>query len=234
MRVLVTGATGGLGYQLAKEAMIRGHQIVAVDIPQADTSALEALSAQYPGLMTILPMDITNRDQISETVKLITEKWGALDGVINVAGILIGREQTFEELDFDLVRKSLEVNLFGAMNVLQISLPLIYKGEKPVIINVSSEGATIVNAFPTNYAYAISKTSLNMFTERLKAHFVKEGRDILIWAIHPGWMRTSMGGENAPVDPADTAKGFWDIMERKTVITSKITFINAFGKPMPL
>jgi len=57
---------------------------------------------------------------------------------------------------------------------------------------------------------------------------------IEVYAVHPGWMKTDMGGEEAPSDPLETASGIMNIIERKTTITSKISFITHQGKPMPL
>ena len=232
MRVLVTGAARGLGLEIVREAIKRGHNIAAVVRPESDISVLNAIAQENPQSLDIHKTDITSIEQVAESVSKMTEKWGALDGLINNAAILIGRYDSIDELNLEDVRRSFEVNVIGNMNIVQQCLPLLYKGEKPVVINVSSEAGTIVNAFPINYPYAISKTAVNMFTERLRTHF--EDKDILAWAVHPGWMRTAMGGDTAPVDPAVTAWGFWEIMERKTVITSKISFIDATGRPMPL
>ena len=235
MRVLVTGAARGLGYELVKEALKRDHTVAAAIRPQSDGAALEALAGEHPGQVIILRMDVSNDEAVKQAAADLTERWGAVDGIINNAGILIGRYDSIDALDLNDVRLSLEVNLLGTMNVVQKFLPLLYQGEKPVVVNISSEAGTIVNAFPANYPYAISKTAVNMFTERLSSHFVQEKKDIFAWAIHPGWMRTAMGGmDDAPVDPAVTAWGIWEIMERKTVITSKIAFIDATGRPMPL
>lgn len=232
MRVILTGAARGLGLEVALEAVKREHQIAAVCRPQSDVTTLENLAKKYPRLVSIFKADVTNEKKMSEVASIIEKKWGALDGIINNAAIMIGRFESIDELDLDDVRQSFEVNVMGCMNVVKQCLPLVYKGKAPVVINVSSEAGTIVNAFSLNYPYSMSKTALNMFTERLRSHLAD--KDILAWAVHPGWMRTAMGGDSAPVDPAVTAWGFWEIMERKIEITSKISFIDATGRPMPL
>lgn len=234
MRVLITGAARGLGWEIVREALKRGHKVAAAIRPESDAAKLEALAKESPELLKIIRMDVADERQAEETASLLKKEWGAVDGIINNAAIMIGRYDPLDTLNLDDVRQSLEVNLLGTMNVVQKFLPLLYQGEKPVVINISSEAGTIVNAFPANYPYAISKTAVNMFTERLRSHFVQKGKDILAWAVHPGWMRTAMGGDSAPVDPAVTAWGLWEIMERKAEITSKIAFIDATGRPMPL
>jgi NAD(P)-dependent dehydrogenase (short-subunit alcohol dehydrogenase family) len=232
MRALVTGAARGLGLEIVREGVKRGHQIAASVRPESVSEALTALAESHPDRITVFRMDVASGRQAAEVAARLTASWGALDALVNNAAILIGRYESIEALNLDDVRRTFEVNVLGVMNVVQQCLPLLFLGEKPVVINVSSEAGTIVNAFPANYPYAISKTAVNMFTERLRAHL--SDRDIHAWAIHPGWMRTAMGGGDAPVDPAVTAWGFWEILERKTVITSKIAFIDATGRPMPL
>jgi NAD(P)-dependent dehydrogenase (short-subunit alcohol dehydrogenase family) len=228
MNILVTGAARGLGFSLAAETVKRGHHVYAGIRLESDACELESLSRSHPGQVTLLRMDVAEDAQVARALEGISH----LDGVINNAAINIGGQETIETLDLDLVRQTMEINLIGAMRVVQKTLPLLYQGSRQVIINISSEAGTIINAFPTNYPYAISKTALNMFTERLRAHLADKG--FRVYAIHPGWMRTGMGGEAAPADPSVIASGILDIVEGKTRITSKIAFIDATGRPMPL
>ncbi|MFA9380365.1 MAG: SDR family NAD(P)-dependent oxidoreductase [Acetanaerobacterium sp.] len=232
MRILITGAARGLGWHMSREAARRGHTVFAAVRPESDAVDLEALSKEYHDLVHILRMDVSSEEQVHTAARLLYEQFGALDGIINNAAVTMGGEDTIETLDLDLVRQTMEVNLLGAMRVVQEYLPLLYKGEQQAIINISSEAGTIINAFPKNYPYAISKTALNMFTERLRAHLLE--KDIRVYAIHPGWMRTAMGGSEAPADPQVVAGGVLNILEGKTKTNSKIAFIDATGRPMPL
>ena len=232
MRILITGAARGLGFHLTKEAAARGHVVFAAVRPESDAAELEALSEQHPALVHIQRMDVTSDQQVHAAVRRIEEQAGALDGIINNAAVTMGNSDTIETLDLSLVQHTMDVNLVGPMRVVQQCLPLLYKGEQQAVINISSEAGTIINAFPTNYPYAMSKTALNMFTERLRAYLLD--KHIRVYAIHPGWMRTGMGGSEAPSDPQVVAGGILNILEGKTRITSKIAFIDATGRPMPL
>jgi NAD(P)-dependent dehydrogenase (short-subunit alcohol dehydrogenase family) len=135
-------------------------------------------------------------------------------------------------LDIDQVKVSFDVNLFGPMRVVKHFLPLLLMGDKSSIINISSEAGSITNAYDGDYAYAASKTALNMFSQQL-SQYVK-GNNVNVYSIHPGWIKTDMGGDRAPGDPIDTANGIFDIIERKQVIESKNVFISYNGQPMPL
>ena len=228
MHILVTGAAQGLGLNLVTEAASRGYFVYAAVRATSNIMALNDIAEQYAGHVNIMTMDVTDQCQVNSCVNEI----GQLDAVINNAAISLGNSETIETLDLDLVRQVLEVNLLGAMQVVQATLPLLKKRDNSVIINISSEAGTIINAYPTNYPYAISKTALNMFSERLRAYLLEH--KIRVYAIHPGWMRTGMGGAEAPADPRIIASGTLNIIEDKVRITSKISFIDATGRPMPL
>lgn len=232
MRILITGAARGLGLEMTKEAVRRGHVVYAASRPQSDCTELSALSEKHPHLARPILMDITSEEAVCAAMQKIRKACGALDGLINNAAVQVGRDDTIDALNLNLVRDTMEVNLLGAMRVVQKALPLLYCGEKQAIINLSSEAGTIMNAFPSNYPYAISKTALNMFTERLRAHLLE--KNIRVYAVHPGWMRTGMGGQDAPADPRIIAGGVLNILEGITKTTSKIAFIDATGRPMPL
>jgi NAD(P)-dependent dehydrogenase (short-subunit alcohol dehydrogenase family) len=88
------------------------------------------------------------------------------------------------------------------------------------------------NAYGGDYPYAISKTAINMLSKQLK-NYVKD-RGIRVYAIHPGWIKTDMGGEKAPGDPAESAGNIIDILEMKIEIDPESFFINYKGEPMPI
>ena len=238
MNIMITGAGGGLGSSLTALALERGHVVYASG--REEGKVRNALKKCLPvperwesaDRLHICRMDVTNPEEVAAVAAQLEEGGIVLDGLIQCAGIMTGREETIETVDLSEVTACFQVNTAGSMRVVQAMLPLIKKGRNPCIINISSEAGTIINAFPTNYPYSISKAALNMFTERLREH-LKEW-DILVYAVHPGWMRTNMGGVDAPADPMDIACGILDIVERKKKSYSKIAFIDATGRHMPL
>lgn len=233
MRILITGAGQGLGCWIAAVALERGNEVFAtVHSKQHVSEQMKTLQMQYGEKLTVLEMDVSSDVSVCNVMQGLEKQEISLDGIVNNAGILIEREKTIEDLDLSAMEKSFEINTIGPMRVVQQALPILYRGSKQVIVNISSEAGTIINAFPTNYPYSMSKTALNMFSERLREYF-KE-KDIQVYAVHPGWMRTNMGGNDAPADPRDIAKGIVDILERKKKIYSKIAFIDSTGRPMPL
>ncbi|MEM5593877.1 SDR family NAD(P)-dependent oxidoreductase [Niallia circulans] len=126
----------------------------------------------------------------------------------------------------------MDVNVLGPMRVVKHFLPLIYKGEGKAIINISSEAGSIQNAYGGDFPYGISKAALNMFSVQL-SRYVNE-KNITVYAIHPGWIKTDMGGEDATGYPDESANGILDILEGKIVGTSELGFIDFKGREMKI
>lgn len=227
MRILITGANRGLGLALSKIGAERGHQIVAGvrDLPQNNESEINKS-------ISLLPLDVTDEESVSSAAHTVKENFGTIDVIINNAGVLLERDKQVEDLELDQVKVTFDVNFFGPIRVVKHFLPLLMMGDRSSIINISSEAGSMSNAYGGDYAYASSKTALNMFTHQLN-QYVKNN-NINVYAIHPGWIKTDMGGERAPGNPIETAKGIFDIIEGKREIDGKNVFITYEGQPMPL
>ncbi|MBS4193763.1 SDR family oxidoreductase [Lederbergia citri] len=233
MRVLVTGANRGLGLALSKAALERGHTVLACarNGAQPDGS-LQNLSRQYPNQIFLIELDVSDEKSVEMAAAKVSENWESIDAIINNAGVLYERDAKIEELDFSLLELTMNVILYGPMRVIKHFLPLLYKGTNQIIINISSDAGSIATAYGGDYPYAISKTALNMFTKQIK-HYVSD-KNINVYAIHPGWIRTDMGGEKAPGSPEETANNLVDILEKKKVIDDELFFIKHNGEPMKI
>jgi NAD(P)-dependent dehydrogenase (short-subunit alcohol dehydrogenase family) len=231
MRILLTGANRGLGLALAQVGAERGHHILA-GVRDVNQSEMKFTDHAFSKSITFLPLDVTDEESVIQAARSVIENFGTIDVIINNAGILLERDKTIEDLDISQVQLTFDVNLFGPMRVVKHFLPLLMMGDRSSIINISSEAGSIENAYAGDYAYASSKTALNMFSEQLRK-YVRDNK-IEVFAVHPGWIRTDMGGENAPGNPYDTAKGIFDIIERKHSIDSRYAFINHEGNAMPI
>ncbi|WP_138752652.1 SDR family oxidoreductase [Paenibacillus sinopodophylli] len=231
MNLLITGANRGLGLELAKEACERGHHVLAgVRSPGSSAEGLMELASAYPEQVTIVPLDVADEQSVRYAYEHVSSRMDRLDGIINSAAILLGRDQKLRDLELEQLEQSFQTNLFGPIAVLKHFLPLLVKGENPSIINISSEAGSFAGAYGGDYSYALSKSALNMFSAQIKRELAPQG--ILVHALHPGWIRTDMGGDQAPGDAAVSAKGILDIVERKKV-TDEL-FIDHTGAPMSL
>jgi NAD(P)-dependent dehydrogenase (short-subunit alcohol dehydrogenase family) len=231
MRILVTGANRGLGLALAQAGAERGHHIIAGvrDVRQIED---KLSNFEFSKSISIVPLDVTNEDSVIQAASFVKEQFGSIDAIVNNAGILLERDKTIEELNLEQVQASFDVNLFGPMRVVKYFLPLLIMGDSTTIINISSEAGSFDNAYGGDYAYAGSKTALNMFSQQLSKYV--NGNNIQVYAVHPGWIKTDMGGDNAPGNPHDTANGILELIENKRRIESKYVFIDHKGNPMPI
>jgi NAD(P)-dependent dehydrogenase (short-subunit alcohol dehydrogenase family) len=231
MRILITGATRGLGLALTQVGSERGHQILA-GVRDLQKSKEGLTQSEIYKSITLLPLDVVNEESVSLAAMSVKENFGTIDAIINNAGVLLERDKQIEDLDLDQVKETFDVNFLGPIRVVKYFLPLLMMGDRSSIINISSEAGSITNAYGGDYAYASSKTALNMFTQQLSQYV--RGSNMNVYAIHPGWIKTDMGGDRAPGNPIDTANGIFDIIEGKRVIDSKNVFISYDGNPMPL
>jgi NAD(P)-dependent dehydrogenase (short-subunit alcohol dehydrogenase family) len=230
MRILITGANRGLGLALSQVGAERGHQILA-GVRNIQKSEESLTQSEIYKSISLLPLDVTDEESVSSAVNTVKENFGTIDVIIN-AGVLLERDKQIEDLDLDQMKVTFDVNFFGPIRVVKHFLPLLMMGDRSSIINISSEAGSMSNAYAGDYAYASSKTALNMFTQQLN-QYVKS-KKINVYSIHPGWIKTDMGGDRAPGDPIDTAEGIFDIIEEKREIESKNVFITYEGQPMPL
>ncbi|TVY05466.1 SDR family oxidoreductase [Paenibacillus cremeus] len=234
MNILITGTNRGLGYELTVQAVERGHKVIAGVRSSRPEGQLLELMGRYPGQIEVVELDVTKEDTIARLAENIKAQGQVLEAIINNAGVLLGRGVPLEDLSMDDVVRTFQINLFGPIMVAKHLLPLVPKNNSGVVINISSEAGSLTNAYGGDYPYAISKTALNMFSKQLRALVKKQGIGTRVFALHPGWIRTDMGGDKAPGDPRENARNIMDIVESKTEIPAEHFFINFKGEPMPI
>ncbi|MFS0725313.1 SDR family oxidoreductase [Paenibacillus sp. 1P07SE] len=232
MNILITGANRGLGCELTAEALERGHRVIAgVRFPEAGHDRLTALAAAYPGQLEVLQLDVTDEAGIARLAEQLGKAGRTLGAIVNNAAVLLARNTQIEALDIEDLERTMDINLYGPMRIVKHFLPLLTEPDA-VIANISSEAGSISNAYPGDYPYGISKTALNMFTQQLQSYVREKG--IAVLSIHPGWMKTDMGGEAAPGDPRRSAGGILDLIERRVVPEGRFRFVDHTGKDMPI
>lgn len=232
MNIIITGANRGLGFHLSTIAAQRGHNVIAgIRAASPDGQLLELIN-RYPGQIKAVELDVSREDTVARLAETLRADNQAVDAIVNSAAILLGRGGTLETLSLDDVAQSFEVNLYGPMRVVKHLLPLMPDGGQRIILNISSEAGSLSNAYGGDYPYALSKAAINMFSKQLKKYV--KAKEIRVYALHPGWIKTDMGGEKAPGDPLESAMGILDIVEMKKEIAPEHYFINFKGEPMPI
>ena len=194
MNVLITGTSRGIGFQLTAEALAKGFSVIAV---ARKIEPLKSLQADYASKLTIVQADVGTVDGM-KAIKAAAEKIGTIDVLINNAGIF-KKGETKEDL-----LESFEVNAIAPFLLTKELLPYVQKSKSPRVIQISTMMASIAdNSSGGAHAYRASKTALNMLTIGLKHEFPK----VSFQLVHPGWVKTEMGGDGATVEVADSAKG---------------------------
>jgi NAD(P)-dependent dehydrogenase (short-subunit alcohol dehydrogenase family) len=212
---LVTGANRGIGLETARQL---GQKDITVIVGARSLSAAKETAAtlQAEGIDAFpVQLDVTKEDDRKSAANKVAQKYGKLDILINNAGV--GAEdgmfapKTIETTEKEL-QKVFGTNLFSVIAVTREFLPLLKKSSAGRIVNLSSIlGSLTLHADPKSpiasikvFAYDASKTALNAFT----VHLASELKDtnIKVNSAHPGWVKTEMGTEHAPMEIVDGAK----------------------------
>jgi NAD(P)-dependent dehydrogenase (short-subunit alcohol dehydrogenase family) len=214
-RILITGANRGLGLELVRLCAARGDRVFAgCRSPEHDTS-LNDLAAQFRGLIDILPLEITHADSLDRCLRLVRSEVAALDMLFNNAAINAEGE-TLRTFDAEKATQQWMVNAVGQVLVAQKFLDLLKAGTDPKIINVTSEAGSIstMNRF-RGYYYFGSKAAMNMFSRSIA--WDPDTAGIITIALHPGWVRTDMGGSDADLSVTESAEGILKVIANLTL-----------------
>jgi NAD(P)-dependent dehydrogenase (short-subunit alcohol dehydrogenase family) len=209
--IFVTGADKGLGLALVKKALHAGFTTFAGIYQPA--AHLQDLAPSSAGQLHLIPQDVTDLESVRRSAQHVSAITGSLDMLINNAGVYIRRaESPLPELDLGdgHLETMVEVNAFGPLRVTQQFLPLLEKGQRKTIVNVSSEAGSIGDCWRENtFGYCMSKAALNMETMLLWRYL--QPRGFTVFAVHPGWMRTDMGGSDADIEADVSAAGIFTL-----------------------
>ncbi|MGD0788551.1 MAG: SDR family oxidoreductase [Terracidiphilus sp.] len=214
----ITGGNRGLGFQTALELKAPGTKVVigSRDLAQGEKAVANLRASGVDA--DVIQFDITRPADYQAAYDFFNSKYGRLDILVNNAGIAggtfpgTGPEHSAVEVPMDLLHKVFETNFFAQVALTGALLPLLKKSPAGRIVNLSSIlGSLTLQADPQSpiynaksFAYDASKTALNAFT----IHLAWELRDtpIKINSAHPGWVKTDMGGPQAPMDLSEGAK----------------------------
>lgn len=213
---LVSGANKGIGFATSRQLAQLGIKVLmGARNEKIGKAAMEKLLVE--GLdVEAVQLDVTSRGDISRVRTIIEKNLGRLDILVNNAGMAHTEEQFFSNstgtISMQALRETFDVNFFGMVQLTQILLPLIRKSPAGRIVNVSSMlGSLTLHSDPQAgldqmkpFAYDASKTAVNQFTVHLAA--LLKDTPIKVNSAHPGWVKTDLGGEEAPLDTEEGAK----------------------------
>lgn len=228
--IFISGANRGLGLSLTRLCLEAGDAVFAGT--RSPSESLAAQEGQYHGALHLIVLDVSSEESVRSAGEAVSRKAGRLDLIINNAALLYRGSATnpIERIDLDAAAETLDVNALGPLRVLKYFLPLLNAGPHKMVVNISSEAGSIADCQRDAwYAYCMSKAALNMASMILQNYLREKGVKVL--AVHPGWMRTRMGGEDAKYDTLESARAILALAEREWSMDGPV-FVDHTGAPM--
>ena len=191
--VLVTGAYKGIGLEIVRQLAARG---ACVYLTARRSEAGEKAAAGIKGDVHFLPLDVTEPSSIEGAARLLARQTDHLDVLINNAAVLLDDSGSVLDLDGETALKTFATNTVGPLLVTQAFHPLLARSAAPRVIQMSSGAGQLAEGLQDwAPAYSMSKTALNALTQ----HFAAALPHFAVNAVSPGWVRTDMGGDSAPL-----------------------------------
>ena len=200
---IVTGANRGLGLELARQLAARGEVVTATARRPADARELSALGVR------VEPLDVSDPQSVAAFRRALGDE--PVDVLINNAGIGV-KSRALDELDPEELALFFDVNSVGALRVTQALLPNLRAGARKCVVGMSSKMGSIEdNTSGGSYAYRASKAALNAITKSLALDLAPQGFTCVV--MHPGWVRTDMGGREAPLAVEESVRGMLAVID---------------------
>lgn len=206
MNLLITGASRGLGKEWIVQALKRPDikKIYAVS-----RNSKEIENWNTDSRVKTLSIAVDQDDCIPKLREALGNE--TIDILINNAGTYLTEPDDFEKYSIDTLRNTFEVNTYAAFRVTQALLPHLSRSKNPKLVHITSlMGSIADNESGGSYAYRMSKTALNMFNKS----FAMDYPNLPSVVLHPGWVKTDMGGDQAPTTVKESVTGMWKIVDR--------------------
>ena len=213
--LLLTGANRGIGLELCKQCIRMGWTVIATCRNPEDAKELLSLAElstkkklasnlenQKSGRLTVHPLDVRNTEQLEALKAVLKNK--PVDVLFNNAGVHALGASRFGQCDDEAWEEAVQVNLLAPMKMMEHFVDNVAISEMKVIANLSSKMGSIAdNSSGGSYAYRATKAALNAVT--VSAAQDLKHRDIVVMILHPGWVRTDMGGPHGELSVEQSA-----------------------------
>jgi NAD(P)-dependent dehydrogenase (short-subunit alcohol dehydrogenase family) len=206
---LVTGANRGIGLALVKAYAGRRDKVFAAVRHTSDRTELDAFAAANPKWVEVIEMDVSDPAGIGRARRKLEAE--PIDVLINNAGIPGPDHQSALDMDYDGLAETLAVNSIAPLRIANAFLPNV-KAAKGKIITLSSQMGSMQSAAADSLAYRVSKAAVNKLMRGLAAELKPQGIPVLI--VHPGWVKTEMGGEGAQLTPDASAAQLLKLIDK--------------------
>jgi NAD(P)-dependent dehydrogenase (short-subunit alcohol dehydrogenase family) len=199
--VAITGAGRGIGLELTRQHLEAGDRVFALVRNPAAAEALNELAAGSGGKVTVHAMDVGDDASVKSGAASTGD--APIDILYNVAGITGSMVPELESIDWGPFDEAMNIMVKGPVRVLQAFLPRLGEGSK--VINLTSQLAASTWPFGGFYGYVASKAALNRLMRSMATDLKPRG--VIVGLVHPGWVKTDMGGPNAEITAEESATG---------------------------
>jgi NAD(P)-dependent dehydrogenase (short-subunit alcohol dehydrogenase family) len=207
--IFITGGARGIGLALAQRYAEAGDRVL---LGVRDTEA----ARRHAPFAEAVPLDVVEPESIDALPARLHGR--AIDLLVNNAGVIGPDHQSTLDMDFAGFADTLAVNTLGPLRVIQALLPNLRAASNARVAVISSRMGALSSSASGYVAYRASKAAVNKVFQCLAADLAGEG--IAVAVVHPGWVRTDMGGAGADVAPEDSAAGIHAVLERLTLATT--------------
>ena len=227
--VLVTGANRGLGLEFVRQYAGDAWKVWAACRSPKSAKELKALQAQHADGISILALDVTDSDSIRSAAAQLRGE--PIDLLLNNAGVGSPPAQKIGSLDYAAWARVIDANVLGPARVIEAFVGNIAKGGGKRIVTLTSRMGSIAdNSSGGSYAYRSSKAGVNAVMKSFSIDLAPRGITCVV--VHPGWVRTDMGGANGKLAPAESVKALRALIDSlKAKDAGK--FFNYDGSELP-
>jgi len=212
--LLITGANRGIGLELSKQYLKKGWQVHACCRDAGKADALNTLAKNYKEMLTVHTLEVTNEKQMDALKTALHNK--PVDILLNNAGVHALGASQFGQTDSKAWDEAVAVNLVAPMKMMEHFVENVSISDKKIIASMSSKmGSMDDNGSGGAYAYRATKAALNAVMVSA-AHDLRH-LDITALILHPGWVRTDMGGPNGEISVEESAQKLSKILDNCSI-----------------
>lgn len=223
--VVITGANRGLGLEFCRQYLEKGYQVIATCRDKTKADSLNRLDSKH---LMIAKLDILDQQSVNEFCQSVSDM--SIDLLINNAGVYGGSSQHLDGLELQQWLTTVQVNAMSPMFLTRALLPQLKRSTDPKVAFLTSKmGSMGDNGSGGSYIYRSSKAALNAC---IKSFSIDYANAIKTVALHPGWVRTDMGGPNGLIDVEVSVSGLIQVIEQLDFVNSG-RFLDYQGKTIP-
>lgn len=214
--VLITGANRGIGLEFARQYAEQGWHVIGT-ARHTPAEPLRNLTQQFSGRVSAVSLDVTDDTRIQALAREL--KGQTLDLLVLNAGVYGQDNDEFGQIDVGIWHRTFQINAIAPLKIMEAFVDHVAKSDRKVIVALTSKmGSMTDNRSGGSYVYRSSKAALNAVVKSAAMDLRKHA--ITVLALHPGWVKTDMGGDNALITPKQSVSGLRQIIDNATLAHS--------------